>query len=125
MSRHLLRGRAPLPRKLLGTVLCALFFLPHAVAFQTQVQIQSNDSGRKIKNRITPEYPELAIKAKLSGTARVELTVTADGSVKEVKELGGNPVLLAALVRAVKQWRYEPAPRETLIEVKAAFSEHF
>jgi outer membrane biosynthesis protein TonB len=52
----------------------------------------------------------------------VEFTVTPEGAVKDVKELGGNPVLLEALVRAVKQWKYEPASKEAIIEVKAAFS---
>jgi TonB family protein len=117
----LLRGRAPLVSLVLRVVLCALFSLQHANAFQTQIQIESKGPDRKIKTRVSPEYPELALKTKLTGTARVELTVTPEGSVKEVKELGGNPVLLGALVRAVKQWKYEPGPRECVLEVKAAF----
>ena len=117
------RGRAPLTRMFLGIVLCALFFLPQAVAFQTQIQLQTNEAGRKVKSRVVPEYPELAIKTKITGTVRVELTVTPEGTVKEVKELGGNPVLLAALVHAVKQWKYEAAAKESVVEVKAAFSE--
>jgi outer membrane biosynthesis protein TonB len=38
-----------------------------------------------------------------------------------VKELGGNPVLVEALTRAVKKWKYEPAKKESLIEVKFDF----
>jgi hypothetical protein len=30
--------------------------------------------------------------------------------------------LLSALVRAVKQWRYEPGPKESVMEIKAAFN---
>jgi hypothetical protein len=41
--------------------------------------------------------------------------------VSEVRELGGNPLLLGALVSAVKQWKYEPASRESVMEIKAFF----
>ena len=124
MFPRLWSGRAPLAKMILGLVLCALFVGPQASAFQvqTQVTVSSNDVGRKIKNRIVPEYPELAKKTRITGVARVQLTVTPEGEVKDVKELGGSPVLLAALVRAVKQWKYEPGAKDTEVEVKADFS---
>jgi len=121
MGPQLTSGRAPRIKSLLALLLCALFLLPAAGALQTSIQLESNSGGRRIKTRVEPEYPELALKARISGTARVALTVTAEGTVKDVKELGGSPILLAALVHAVKQWKYEPAPKESEIEVKAAF----
>jgi TonB family protein len=93
-----------------------------AFAFPIQAQLELNEAGRKIKTRVVPEYPELARKTRIAGVVRVELTVTAEGSIKNVKELGGNPVLLEALTRAVKQWKYEPSAKESIVEVKAAFS---
>jgi outer membrane biosynthesis protein TonB len=42
--------------------------------------------------------------------------------VTSAKELGGNPVLVDALLRAVKKWKYEPAAKETVMEVKFEFS---
>ena len=104
----------------LTILLCVSFFLQHAIA-QSQIQLGYSQTERKIKTRVDPEYPELALKARMSGVARVELTVTAEGVVREVRELGGNPVLLGALVRAVKQWKYEPGPKESVMEVKASF----
>lgn len=121
MAPQLSRGPAPRMKALAALLLCALFLLPQAGAFQQSIRLETSNPERKIKNRVDPEYPELALKARISGTARVELTVTAEGTVKDVKELGGSPILLAALVRAVKQWKYEPAPKESEIEVKAAF----
>src|SRR5215470_12980788 len=115
--------RRVLLRKIIpGLLLCALFLLPQASAFQSTIRLEANEAGRKIKTRVNPEYPDLALKARISGTARVQMTVLPDGNVKDVKELGGSPVLLGALVRAVKQWKYEPAPKETAVEVKAAFN---
>ena len=120
MAPQVWRGRAPLMRIALSIVLCAPFFLQQAIA-QSQIQLVRNDAGRKIKTQVDPEYPELALKARMSGVARVEMTVTPEGAVKDVRELGGNPVLLGALVRAVKQWKYEPGPKESVMEVKASF----
>ena len=122
MDPLVLRGRAPRNKALFALLICGLFFLRGAGAFQMSIQIEASESGRKIKTRVNPEYPELAVKARISGTARVEMTVTPEGSVKDVKELGGSPVLLGALVRAVKQWKYEPGPKDTAVEVKAAFN---
>jgi len=123
MVPQLWSGRAPLTKMILGLVLCALFVGPQASAFQTRIQLfEVNEGGRKIKNRIAPEYPDLAIKTRITGVARVQLTITPEGTVKDVKELGGSPVLLAALVRAVKQWKYEPGAKDTEVEVKANFS---
>ena len=76
---------------------------------------------RKIKSKTDPEYPELARKLKIKGIARVLVTITPQGSVTEVKELGGNPILLDSLTRAVKQWKYEPASRQSVMEVKYEF----
>ena len=70
-------------------------------------------SVRKVKLSTPPEYPELAKKMKIQGVARVLLTVAADGKVMGVKELGGHPVLLSALMDAVKKWKYEAADRES------------
>jgi TonB family protein len=77
---------------------------------------------RQIKTSVPPGYPELARRMNLRGIARVQLTVTPEGTVKDVKELGGNPVLLEALVRAAKKWKYEPANRESIVEVKFDFA---
>jgi len=57
----------------------------------------------------------------IQGVARVLITVAADGKVSDVKELGGNPVLVSSLVQAVKKWRYEPADKESNIEVRFEF----
>ena len=125
MSPSLKRSRG-LSKKL-GVAFFSFALVLQAGAFQSQsqnqnqVQIEAKEAGRKIKSRIPPKYPELAIKTKLVGMARIEMTVMPDGSVSEVKELGGNPLLLGALVSAVKQWKYEPASRESVMEIKAFF----
>jgi len=78
---------------------------------------------RKVKSSPPPDYPELAKRLSIRGVARVQVTVLPDGTVKDVKELGGNPVLVDALMRAVKKWKYEPADKTSVIEVKFDFGQ--
>jgi protein TonB len=82
----------------------------------------AQSAQRKLKSRVEPVYPELARKNNISGTARVELLVATDGRVKEVKVLGGNPVLVQAVVSAVMKWKYEPAAEESTVVVKFDFA---
>ncbi len=58
---------------------------------------------------------------KIEGIARVLLTVSSDGNVVNVKELGGNPVLVDALAQATHKWKYEAAERQSEIEVRYEF----
>ena len=102
---------------LIGVLLWSTVAMPHAASQASQTQA----SARKLKLSVPPEYPELARKMNIQGVARVLLTVTADGRVVGVKELGGNPVLVAALSQAVKKWKYEAADRESEIEVRFEF----
>ena len=77
---------------------------------------------RKVKTRVEPVYPELAKRNNISGSARVELLVTPDGRVKDVKVLGGNPVLVQAVMAAVVKWKYEPAAEESTVVIKFDFA---
>jgi len=116
------RQRISLPRTIFSLVFCALTALSQGNALQIQGQVELNEAGRKIKTRVAPEYPELAKRLRVYGVARVRFTVTLEGAVKEVHDLGGNPVLVEALIQAVKQWKYEASAKETVVEVKATFA---
>jgi len=83
--------------------------------------LASAQDGRKVRLSVQPEYPELAKKNNIWGTARVQATIAPDGTVKEVKGLGGSPVLLQAVIEAVKKWKYEPAQAETIAILKFDF----
>ncbi len=97
--------------------LLALFFcVPNNSSF-------AQATPRKVKNRVDPVYPELAKRNNIVGSARVELVVTPDGRVKEVKVLGGNPVLVQAVMTAVMKWKYEPAAEESSVVLKFDFTQ--
>lgn len=80
-----------------------------------------SQDGRKVKVSPQPEYPDLARKNKIQGVARLQIAIAPDGSVKDIKVLGGNPVLVQASVDAVKKWRYEAASSESTTVVKFEF----
>ncbi|HEY2393052.1 MAG TPA: energy transducer TonB [Candidatus Angelobacter sp.] len=110
-----------LSRFIFAALVAALLWNTLAIPGANSQTSQTQSSARKLKLSVPPEYPELARKMNIQGVARVLLTVTNDGRVVGVKELGGNPVLIAALVQAVKKWKYEAADRESDIEVRFEF----
>jgi protein TonB len=57
---------------------------------------------------VPPVLPEIARQAGVRGVVILEVTVAADGSVAKVQVLRSIPLLDAAAVEAVRQWRYEP-----------------
>lgn len=62
---------------------------------------------RKLKN-VPPDYPEVAKQARVQGVVILEAVISPDGDVAEVKVLRGIPLLDAAAIEAVRQWRYTP-----------------
>jgi protein TonB len=57
---------------------------------------------------VPPVYPSLASRARVSGTVILEATLTAQGTVEEIRVMSGHPLLIPAAIDCVKQWQYEP-----------------
>ena len=75
---------------------------------------------------VEPEYPEQAKREKLEGDVVVQATVSKAGLVEGVGLVSGDPVLGAAAINAVRQWRYEPFQRDgTPVETEAEITFHF
>jgi TonB family protein len=93
----------------------ALTFTPTLFAQQDQTE-----TTRKIVNRITPAYPEMARSMNLRGSVKAEAVVAPNGTVKLVDVKGGHPVLAEAAQHAIYKWKWAPASHETreLIEVR-------
>jgi len=69
--------------------------------------------GRKLLNSPTPTYPETARQFRLSGVVKVQVVITPDGQIKEVKIIGGHPLLVNAVQETLKNWKYAPGSSET------------
>jgi protein TonB len=61
----------------------------------------------KVKN-VVPEYPPLALQARVQGVVILECTISPRGAVSDVEVLRGIPLLNDAAVDAVRQWVYTP-----------------
>ena len=76
---------------------------------------------RPVRHLVTPAYPELARKLNLTGTARIEVTIGPDGTVRHTRVLGGHPVLAAEAERAAEKSTFEPAATETVEVIEFKF----
>lgn len=77
--------------------------------------------GRKVKSSVKPAYPDVARQMHITGTVRLEATVTADGRVRDTRVVGGSPMLAQEATNAVKKWKYEEAPKETVETVEVVY----
>ena len=74
--------------------------------------LQAQES-RKALNNPTPVYPETARQFRLSGVVKVQILIAPDGQIKDVKVIGGHPLLVNAVQDTLKNWKYAPASNET------------
>ena len=77
--------------------------------------------GRKVKTSVKPAYPDVARRMHITGTVRLEATVGADGKVRDTRVVGGSPMLAEEASIAVKKWKYEEAPKETVEVVEVVY----
>jgi TonB family protein len=91
----------------------ALLLVGGCVVTRVPAAWGQEESSRKVKSKVAPAYPELARRMNISGVVKVEVTVAANGSVKNTKLVGGHPLLANAALEAIKKWRYEAGPQET------------
>jgi TonB family protein len=104
-------------------MLSVLFALVLAVSlFAGYQSVFAQDASRKVKRKVQPEYPELAKRLNIRGTVRLQVQITPDGKVKEVKVLGGSPVLVQASVDAAEKWLFEPEPQTSTMVIKFDFN---
>jgi TonB family protein len=97
------------------------FILPIAT-FVLLVGTLYAGTGRKVVKMNQPTYPALAKQMHISGTVKLEATVEKNGQVKDVKVLGGHPLLSDAAASAAKNWKYEPAGEETVETISVNFN---
>ena len=77
--------------------------------------------GRKVKASVKPVYPDVARQMHITGTVRLEATVAPDGHVRDTRVIGGSPMLAQEATNAVKKWKYEEAPKETIETVEVSY----
>ena len=84
--------------------------------------VSSESAKRKVKTRVTPDYPTLAKQMRVTGKVKIETTIAADGHVSSTKVVGGSTLLVNAALDAVKKWRFEPAAKESVETIEFDFA---
>jgi protein TonB len=57
---------------------------------------------------VNPEYPTVAREAHIRGIVIVDAVIDEKGNVVQAHAVSGHPMLIAAALKAVLQWKYEP-----------------
>ena len=81
----------------------------------------TDESKRKVKTKMAPQYPELARRMNVSGRVKIEVVVAPDGHVKSTRVVGGHPLLVQSCQDAVKEWKFVPGPEESTQVVEFEF----
>ena len=77
-----------------------------------------------LTQKVTPVYPVIASRTGVQGDVKLYAIIARDGSIENLKLITGHPLLVAAAMDAVAQWKYkpyilngEPVEEETYITV--------
>jgi TonB family protein len=62
--------------------------------------------------RVAPTYPPAAKTMRMTGTVKVEVVISEDGSIAEVKNTSGPSMLQRAATDALKKWKFKPFTRD-------------
>jgi TonB family protein len=101
-----------------GALVMSVLLSPSLTMAQSSDQ---SPSERKVITRVEPEYPDALKRLYIGGVVRVEVLVAPNGVVKSTKLLGGSPILGQSTMKALKQWKYAPAPAEEVLTVRLEF----
>jgi len=70
------------------------------------------DHPAQVLSKVEPEYPYAQRARGYQGTVTLEVTVGVDGVPKEIRVVRSDPAFDAAVITAVRQWRFTPARKD-------------
>jgi len=73
-----------------------------------KLRVSSGVAAGMLVLQIKPQYPRLAMQARIQGTVVLQAVIGKDGTVRDLRLISGHPMLAPAAIEAVKQWRYRP-----------------
>jgi TonB family protein len=78
------------------------------VAMPQRVNLSAGVANGLLISKVVPAYPPLARQASVQGEVILEADISKDGTVENLRLVNGHPLLVAAAIDAVKQWKYKP-----------------
>ena len=76
------------------------------VAPPLRIRVSEGVSSAFLKTKVPPIYPGDA--GRIQGAVVLQAIISKTGDVQSLKTLSGPPILVAAAIDAVKQWKYKP-----------------
>jgi protein TonB len=73
-----------------------------------KLRVSSGVAAGMLVHQVKPQYPPLAVQARIQGTVVLQAVIGKDGTVRDLHLVSGHPMLAPAAIEAVKQWRYRP-----------------
>jgi len=73
-----------------------------------KLRVSSGVAAGMLVHQVKPQYPPLAMQARIQGTVVLQAVIGKDGTVRDLHLVSGHPMLAPAAIEAVKQWRYRP-----------------
>ena len=97
-----------LPQGVIGGPQTGIFIAaPHPPVEQKRLVISTMDPA-KLVQMVKPVYPAPAKILHLSGPVYLHAIIGTDGGIQNLEVVRGHPLLAAAALEAVRQWRYRP-----------------
>lgn len=75
---------------------------------QLMLRISQGVSQGLIVKKVQPVYPPQARQIRLEGMVELQANISKTGSISNIRQLSGDPVLGHAAMDAVRQWKYKP-----------------
>ena len=99
---------------------------PPRAAARRIVRVGANLKAPRQTYLVQPEYPPLAMQAHIRGAVVVDAVIDEHGIVVGARAVSGHPFLVAAALKAVLQWKYEPTLLNgTPVAVEMEVTVHF
>jgi periplasmic protein TonB len=95
-----------------------------------RIRISQGVSQGMLIHKVEPEYPKIALVARITGVVLLHAILSKEGTITELQVVSGHPLLISSAMDAVKQWRFrpyllngEPVEVETFITVTFQISD--
>ena len=100
---------------------------PPQVKLPQRVRVGGSLQHAILIRQVRPRYPPLALQARIQGTVILEAIIGQQGSVKNLRVIGGHPLLIERALEAVRRWRYKPTllngvPVEVITRITVRFN---
>ncbi|MBI1354731.1 MAG: TonB family protein [Acidobacteria bacterium] len=72
------------------------------------LRVEADKVLRAVRKKVEPEYPLMARRMGVQGVVHIDVDIDAGGELVEAEKVDGHPVLVNAVLKAVRQWEIDP-----------------